>query len=105
MPETAMKLNIGARLLQKLKFRQTLRVIPVLAAIGFAVVLVVNFAFGVRNQRLLTNVETGYYPAVDTSQALNAELTAIQRGLQDAVAASNAAGLSDVDKLRDHFHS
>ena len=100
-----MKTTIGARLFRNLTFRQTLRILPSLAAIGFIVVLCVSVVFGLRNQRLLTRVESGYYPAVDTSQALEADLTAIQRGLQDSVAASNVAALPEVDSLRDRFHA
>ena len=100
-----MKTTIGARLFRNLNFRQTLLILPSLAAIGFIVVLCVRVVFGLRNQRLLTRVENGYYPAVDNSQALEADLTAIQRGLQDSVAASNVAALPEVDSLRDRFHA
>src|SRR5260370_38170989 len=94
-----MKTTIGARLFRNLNFRQTLLILPSLAAIGFIVVLCVSVVFGLRNQRLLTRVESGYYPAVDTGQALGADLPAIQGGVQGSVAAGNVAGRPQGDKL------
>src|SRR2546423_2188121 len=97
--------QIGARLLNRLSFRYKLMLLPLMAAVGFVVVLGVSTYFAMRNQNLLSRVETGYYPAVDASEKLNNDLTAIQRGLQDAVSAANPAALADVDKLRDRFQS
>ena len=57
--------QFGARLLNRLSFRTKLMVLPLLAAAGFVVVLVVSTTFAMRNQNLLTRVETGYYPAVE----------------------------------------
>src|SRR5436190_9627888 len=95
--------EFGARLLNRLRFRTKLMLLPVMAAVGFVIVLVVSTFFAMRNQDLLVRVENGYYPAVETSQALNSDLTSIQRGLQDAVAAANPSELAEVDKLRDVF--
>jgi methyl-accepting chemotaxis protein len=103
MAKSATPMKIGAKFLNNLNFRYKLMVMPALAAIGFIVVLFVSVIFGGRNQRLLTLVETGYYPAVDDSKALNQSLIDIQRGLQDAVAAASPAALEDVDKLRAQF--
>jgi len=103
MAETRRKIDFGARLLNKLSFKHKLLVLPVLAAIGFVVVLCVSVFFSVRNQRLLGLIETGYYPAVDSSEALNQELGKIQRSLQDAVAAANPAAVEDADRIRDTF--
>ena len=95
--------RFGATTLNRLRFRTKLMLLPIMAAVGFVVVLMVSTFFAMRNQNLLRSVESGYYPAVETSQALNSDLTAIQRGLQDAVAAANPAALTEVDKLRDVF--
>jgi methyl-accepting chemotaxis protein len=97
--------QFGARLLNRLRFRTKLMLLPIVAAVGFVVVLVVSAYFGTRNQNLLVRVENGYYPAVETSEQLNHELTSIQRGLQDAVAAASPGALAEVDKVRDAFHA
>jgi methyl-accepting chemotaxis protein len=91
--------NFGASFLNNLKFRHKLLLLPLLAAVGFVLVLGVSIFFSVRNQRLLDQIEHGYYPAVGNAEAMNQVLTAIQRGLQDAVAAQNAAALDEVDAL------
>ncbi|HEX9982768.1 MAG TPA: methyl-accepting chemotaxis protein [Thermoanaerobaculia bacterium] len=92
--------NLGAKFLNNLKFRHKLLLLPLLAGIGFVVVLCVSVVFSMKNGRLLALVESGYYPAVHNSEMLNADLAAIQRGFQDAVAASDAAAVDNVDKLR-----
>jgi methyl-accepting chemotaxis protein len=95
--------RFGATFLNNLKFRHKLLVLPVLAGVGFLIVLAVSLTFSIRNQRLLERIEIGYYPAVATSQTLNQTLAGIQRSLQDSVAAANAAAIEDADKLRDQF--
>ena len=93
----------GASFLNDLKFRHKLLVLPVLAGVGFLIVFAVSLWFSVRNQQLLTRIETGYYPAAANSEKLNQTLAAIQRTLQDSVAAANPAAVEDADKLRDQF--
>jgi len=97
--------QFGARLLNRLRFRTKLMLLPIVAAVGFVIVLIVSGYFGARNQALLVRVENGYYPAVETSEQLNHELTSIQRGLQDAVASASPAALGEVDKVRDAFRA
>src|SRR5258705_10048977 len=92
--------KFGARLLNRLRFRTKLMLLPIMAAVGFVIVLAVSTFFAMRNQNLLVRVENGYYPAVETTQALNSDLTSIQRGLQDAVAAANPSSPAGVDTLR-----
>src|SRR5258706_2035078 len=103
MAQSPFNRQFGARMLNRLRFRTKLMLLPIMAAVGFVIVLVVSTYFAMRNQNLLIRVESGYYPAVETSQALNNDLTAIQRGLQDAVAAASPSALTEVDKLRDVF--
>src|SRR2546421_13086066 len=95
--------QFGATLLNRLRFRTKLMLLPLMAAVGFIIVLALSTFFAMRNQDLLVRVESGYYPAVETSQGLDNQLTAIQRALQDAVAAANLSALPEVDKLRDVF--
>src|SRR5215212_9195297 len=92
-----------ARFVGNLSFRYKLLLLPLGAAVGFVVILLVSITYGRRSERLLTAVEKGYYPSVELSGTLDATLKSMQRGLQDAVAAANAPAIDDVDKLRDDF--
>jgi methyl-accepting chemotaxis protein len=91
------------RFLNRLSFRYKLLLLPLLATIGFVVVISVGLVFGARNQRLLDQVQKGYYPSVQSSGELSALLKDIQRGLQDAVAAANIPALDDVDQIHGQF--
>lgn len=95
--------RIGASFLNNLKFRHKLLVLPVLAGVAFVIVFAVSLWFSVRNQRLLTLVETGYYPAVANSERLNQTLSQLERTLQDSVAAADAAAIGQADQVRDRF--
>jgi len=92
-----------ARFVGNLSFRYKLLLLPLGAAVGFVAILLVSIVYGNRNERLLNAVQTGYYPSVELSDGLDDNLKSIERGLQDAVAASNAPAIDDVDKLRDEF--
>src|SRR5262245_57425824 len=78
---------------------------PALAAFGFLLVLVVLGTLGVRNGRLLGDIESGYFPAYEASNRLEGTLTGIQRSLQDAVGAADRNLLAETDGLRDRFGS
>ncbi|HEX7153369.1 MAG TPA: methyl-accepting chemotaxis protein [Thermoanaerobaculia bacterium] len=97
--------NFGAKFLNNLKFRHKLLLLPLLAAVGFVVVLCVSIFFSMKNSNLLTLVQTGYYPALKGSEVLTQDLAAIQRGLQDAVAAADVAAVEEVDKIRDQYNA
>jgi methyl-accepting chemotaxis protein len=91
------------RFLNRLTFRYKLLLLPLMATIGFVVVIIVGLVFGARNQRLLDQVQKGYYPSVQSSSELSALLKDMQRGLQDAVAAMNAPALDEVDQTHAMF--
>jgi methyl-accepting chemotaxis protein len=95
--------RIAQSFLNRLTFRYKLLLLPVVATIGFVVVISVGLTFGARNERLLDQVQKGYYPSVRSSSELSSQLKEIQRGLQDAVAAMNAPALDDVDQLHTVF--
>ena len=44
--------------------------LPLGAAVGFVIILLVSITYGRRNERLLTAVESGYYPSVELSGTL-----------------------------------
>jgi methyl-accepting chemotaxis protein len=87
----------------KLSFRYKMLIAPTLAMIGFCVVLLVTLTLGSRSVTKMQEVQNGYYPSVELSRDLEGDLSAIQRGLQDAVAAKNMDALSETDALRDEF--
>ncbi|HEV2351274.1 MAG TPA: methyl-accepting chemotaxis protein [Terriglobia bacterium] len=87
----------------KLSFRYKMLITPALAMMGFCVVLLATLVLGHLSASKLQEVQIGYYPSVEMSQDLADDLGAIQRGLQDAVAAKNAAALGETDVLRDKF--
>jgi methyl-accepting chemotaxis protein len=87
----------------KLKFQHKMLIGPVLAGAAFCLVLAITLLFGTRSVSQMQLVETGYYPSVEMSRDLEDDLSGIQRGLQDAVAAKNSEGLADTDALKDKF--
>src|SRR5215468_5681140 len=87
----------------RLKFQHKMLIGPGLAAVAFCLVLMITLIMGTRSVNQMQTVETGYYPSVEMSRDLEEILNAIQRGLQDAVAAKNSEALSDADALKDKF--
>jgi methyl-accepting chemotaxis protein len=80
--------------LRDVSFRGKLTLLSAIAAAGFVVALAISMVLGNRGVHLLTEVHNGYYPSLAMSERLHAVLTALQRDMQDAVAASDAAALS-----------
>ncbi len=86
-----------------LSFRFKLLLLPAVAAIGFVLTLVVTMMSGGRTAEKLRLAEMGHGPSLEMSRNLEQILAQIQRGLQDAVAASNADFASDVDPMKQEF--
>ena len=95
--------STGIAMLNNLKFRYKLLVLPLVATVGFVVILIANVVMGARQEQRILLVEKGYYPSVQLSTDLDSNLTAIQRGLQDAVAALNVQAVDEVDKTHEAF--
>lgn len=76
---------------------------PALAVGSLLLVFVVVQLTGSANENLDRKIETGYMPAVTTSQDLVEMLAALQRGLQDTVASADPAILTETDALRQQF--
>jgi len=87
----------------KLKFQQKMLIGPALAGLAFCLVMAITLILGSRSASQMQQVEAGYYPSVEMSRDLEEDLNAIQRGLQDAVAAKNSEALADTDALKDKF--
>jgi methyl-accepting chemotaxis protein len=90
-------------MLSNWKFAHRIWLLPALAAAALGLVLALGAALGGRNVRTLTQIEQGYYPAVELRHALLADLVALQRMLQDAVAARDGDALTGADTLASTF--
>jgi len=92
-------------MLQNLKFRYKINLLPVL----FILVLVgIVFVFGLtnnKNNRLLNNIENGFVSYVELSNNLTSTMKDLQRGFQDAVAATDLEKLSTTKSLAFKFDS
>ncbi len=86
-----------------LSFRFKLLLLPAVAAIGFVLTLIVTMMAGGRSAEKLRLAETGYGPSLEMSRNLELSLAQIQRGLQDAVAASNTDFAGEIDPLKQEF--
>ena len=90
-------------MLKNWKFAHKTMSLPVVAAAGFVFILVVSWVLGARNSTLLTQMQSGHAPAVELSRDLEELLAAMQRGMQDAVAAADVERLSETESLHDRF--
>ena len=85
--------------LPALTVRTKIILLPSLAGVSAVLVLAATFFFGRRTQRDFVALEHGHYAALDASRASEADLTVLQRVLQDAVAASDAGALAAADSV------
>ena len=90
-------------MLKNLTLRWKVILLPCFAAVGFLLLLAVNFVLGRSEEKQLRQIETGFVPSLELSRDLEDTLTALQRQLQDAVAAQDAEGLAAATALRDRF--
>ena len=86
-----------------LTFGHKLRLFPRLTGTALGAVLLVTVGFGILAERRLDRLGKQYYPVVESTFKLEQELSAIQRGFQDAVAASDIEQLDRVDSLASSF--
>ena len=90
-------------MLKNLSIRWKVILLPCFAAVGFLLLLAVNFALGRREERQLGLIEAGFVPSLELSRDLEETLTALQRQLQDSVAAQDSETLNGAGALRDRF--
>ncbi|HEX2780350.1 MAG TPA: methyl-accepting chemotaxis protein, partial [Gemmatimonadaceae bacterium] len=86
-----------------LSFRQKLQVFPWVAAGALVVVCVVVLTMGQFTEAKLRQIETGYYPSLQTYQAQSQTIESIKRTFLDLINAREADRLSETDSLRDVF--
>ena len=87
--------------IDRLQFRQKLRLAPTVAAVALGLIFATNLLLGVVVQRQQTRIQRGYYPSVQLSGQLTELLVSTQRALQDAAAANDPERLAVADSLRD----
>ncbi len=93
------------RLLSRLSFAQKVGLLPSVAAAGFLAVLLASLLLGRSSLAHLARIERGYAPAIESSRELQRVLAEIQRSLQDAVAAKDAATLDAATQLAAEFRA
>jgi methyl-accepting chemotaxis protein len=90
---------VGA--IDRLQFRQKLRLAPSVAAVALGLIFLTNLLLGLAVERQQTRIQHGYYPSVQLSGQLTELLVSTQRALQDAAAANDPERLAVADSLRD----
>ncbi len=88
---------------ERLPFRSKLTALTGVAAVALGLVLGISLVAGIVNDTFLRRIERGYYPAVLATRDFQGALTAVQRKLQDALAAKDPSQLTEADSLRDAF--
>ena len=89
--------------IERLGFREKLGLIPSVAAVALAAILLLNVATGLLTDLRQRAIEDRYYPAVSASRDLQTELRSVQRALQDAVTSGDSSALVVADSLRAGF--
>lgn len=92
--------------MRQLKFMHKLALLPLLAALGFTLVLVTVKLVGNRNSQLLSDIkdgELGHFPGFEVCVELSKTLTKFQRDLQDSVQAADTGMLAETEKVANAF--
>ena len=85
------------------KFAHKIWLLPGAALTALGLVLWTTAVSGGHTTRALTEIEQGHYPALELQHSLQGDLKALQRALQDAVAASDPEQLAHADSLATAF--
>ncbi|MDB4899688.1 MAG: mcp40H-21, partial [Gemmatimonadetes bacterium] len=89
--------------IERLPFRQKLRLAPTVAAVALGLIFVTTLVLGLIVQRQQSRIQRGYYPAVQLSGQLAEKLEATQRALQDAASAADPERLLVADSIKSSF--
>jgi methyl-accepting chemotaxis protein len=88
---------------RRLRFRSRVLLLPLVAALSYVLIFLINGYLGARDAEVLTSIENGYVPEVALSNDLRRTIESIQRTLQDAVAAEDLDALARADALHARF--
>ena len=90
---------------QDLKFRYKISILPILFIITMIGIMVIFGVVTSKNERLLNKIEKGYVSYVELSNDLTTTMKDLQRGFQDAVAASDLEKLAATKTFATKFDS
>lgn len=90
-------------MLKNLKIKYKILLLPSLAVTAFLVLLSANQILNNRNDRLLGQIESGYYPSLELSWNLELALNTIHRFMQEAITTSNETALQETEPLNRYF--
>lgn len=76
---------------------------PILAALAFILILAITRYSGVRNNRLVEQIESDFFPALELSYQLEKLAMKVQHTLQDAITVGDPDLIDEADGLRDVF--
>ena len=86
-----------------MKFSQKMIVMPALVILALSVLFFVSQYFSQKNTDSLTQIETGFVPALEWAHILERQLTALERAMQDAVSAQDQDELQKAHELANAF--
>jgi CheY-like chemotaxis protein/signal transduction histidine kinase/HAMP domain-containing protein len=86
-----------------MKIKTKLILVPLLAALTYLLIFIVNTILGSQNSQLLVAIEKGYLPALEMSRGMEDFLGSIQRNIEYAAVTQDEKVLSETDLLHDKF--
>ena len=92
-------------MLQDLKFRYKITLLPAIFIVVLVAIMIVFSVTGNKNKRLLNSIEHGFVSYVELSNNLIMTMKDLQRGFQDAVAATDLEKLANTKILASKFDS
>ncbi len=90
-------------MIKNLKIKYKILLLPSLAVTAFLVLLLANQILNNRNDRLLKQIESGYYPSLELSWNLEMAINTIHWYIQDATAMSNENIFAETESLYQYF--
>ncbi len=91
--------------MRNISLRAKILSLPVIAGVGFLVVLATTVILGTRTQAAQTLVETGHAPALQISRDMELGLETLQRAMRDAVGTSDTNAVVATDTIAKHFRT
>src|SRR5471030_292978 len=85
--------------IERLPFRQKIKLAPTVAASALGLIFVTTLALGLAVQQQQSRIHQGYYPSVQLSGQLTELLVSTQRALQDAASAGDPERLAVADSI------
>ncbi|MDH3253874.1 MAG: methyl-accepting chemotaxis protein [Acidobacteriota bacterium] len=87
----------------RLQLRHRMLLLPVVAGLGYLLVLHLVFTGGREYEAVVNQVEDGYFPALQLSHDLRGALETVRRGFDDAGLGLSSEGLAENEVQRDRF--